>query len=165
MKIKLIKLAKLSGTKASIYGIWYEQQKRTSLDIFLEENNVFLSELNDIITRLRIMGNKTGAREQYFKLEEGNLSDGVCALFDTPDKKLRLYCIRYGALMIIVGGGGPKAVKTLQESSKLKTENFLLRELSAQITSRIKEKEIKYINNMMDFGGNLEFDITNHEKS
>jgi hypothetical protein len=62
MKIKLVKLSNLSGVEASIYSIWYEKQKKSSLDIFIEENkNVFISELKDIITRLRIMGNKTGA--------------------------------------------------------------------------------------------------------
>lgn len=80
MKIELIKLAQLSGSEASIYGIWFEDRQKTSLDIFLEENkNAFISELNDILVRLKTMGNKTGAREQFFKLNEGNLSDGVCA--------------------------------------------------------------------------------------
>lgn len=160
MKIKLIKLAQLSGSEASIYGIWFEERQKTSLDIFLEENkNAFLSELKDIITRLRIMGNKTGAREQYFKLDEGNLSDGVCALFDTPAKKLRLYCIRYGTLTLIIGGGGPKNVGKLQQDPKLKSENYLLRNLSSIITERIKTKEIRYTKNLMDFTGNLEFEL------
>lgn len=160
MKIKLVKLGQLSGSKASVYGLWFEEQQKTSLEIFLEENkNTFLSELNDIVTRLRTMGNKTGAREHFFKLNEGKLSDGVCALFDNPNKKLRLYCIRYGALIIIVGGGGPKTVKKLQENEKLKSENFLLRKLSAQITMRITEKDIQYTRNKMDFTGNLEFEL------
>jgi hypothetical protein len=105
------------------------------------------------------MGSKTGAREHYFKHQEGNPSDGVCALFDTPEKKLRLYCIRYGTLIIIIGGGGPKNVKKLQENDKLKSENLLLRKLSAQITTRIAGKEIQYTKNQMDFTGDLEFDI------
>lgn len=39
------------------------------------------------------MATKTGAAEHFFKLNEGKPGDGVCALFDSPDKKLRIYCI------------------------------------------------------------------------
>lgn len=160
MKIRLVKLAQLSGSMASIYGIWFEERQKTSLDIFLEENkNMFISELNDIILRLKTMGNKTGAREHFFKIDEGNPGDGVCALYDDPNKKLRLYCIRYGTLILVIGGGGPKHVGKLQQDPKLKSENYLLRDLSAMITERIKTKEIKYTKNQMDFTGNLEFNI------
>lgn len=105
------------------------------------------------------MGNKTGAREHFFKINEGNLGDGVCALYDNPDKNLRLYCIRYGTLIVIIGGGGPKNVDKLQQDEKLKSENYLLRDLYSLITHRIKTKEIKYTKNLMDFTGNLEFNI------
>lgn len=159
MKIKLVKFYQLSGNEASIYGVWFEKQQKTSYETFIIENkNVFLSELYDIISRLKTIGNKTGAREQYFKLNEGRPGDGVCALYDSPDKKLRLYCIRYGSLLIIVGGGGPKEVKKLQQNEKLKDENYLLRRLSAKIIERIKEGEIWYIDEGLNFDGNLEFD-------
>lgn len=159
MKIKLVKFSQLSGNVASIYGVWFEKQQKTSYETFIIENkNVLLSELNDIISRLKTIGNKTGAREQYFKLNEGKPGDGVCALYDSQDKKLRLYCIRYGSLLIIVGGGGPKEVKKLQQNEKLKDENYLLRRLSAKIRERIKEGEIWYIDEGLNFDGNLEFD-------
>lgn len=61
-----------------------------------------------MVQRLKIIGTKTGAREQFFKLHEGNPGDGVCALFDLPDKNLRLYCIRYNTQIIILGGGWNK---------------------------------------------------------
>jgi hypothetical protein len=84
-------------------------------------------------------------------------------MYDTPDKKLRLYCIRYGTLIVIVGGGGPKNVKKLQQNSKLKDENYLLRDLSELITKRLKDGEICYSNSGMDFKGNLEFDNEDYE--
>jgi len=63
--------------------------------------------------------------------------------------------------LIIVGGGGhkPKTISALQEDEKLKGENYFLRELSALITERIKEKEIKFSDDDLDFIGNLEFII------
>jgi hypothetical protein len=164
MKSKLIKLSQFSGNKASIYGVWFDDLQETSFDSFLFENkNVFLSELKDIISRLKSIGNATGAREQFFKINEGIPGDGVCALYDSPSKKLRLYCIRYGTLIVIIGGGGPKDVQKLQQNDKLKDENYFLRELSLQITERLKDGEIWFTNDKMDLEGNLEFNDEDDE--
>jgi len=164
MKYEVVKLGHLSGNKASIYTIWFEEPNRTSFEIFINENrNVFKSEIKDITSRLIAIGKTVGAREQYFKTGEGIPGDGVCALCDTPRKKLRLYCIRYGTLLLIIGGGGPKKVKKLQQDDKLKDENFFLLKLSAEITERIKNKEIWYSENKMEFEGNLTFNDQDDE--
>ena len=132
----------------------------------MEENiNVFLSEIKDIISRLKIIGNKTGAREQFFKINEDVPDDGICALYDIPKKKLRIYCIRYGTLILILGSGGPKNVKKLQENDKLKNENYYLRKLSALITKKLKDGEIWYSNDKMDFEGNLGLNTEDYEVS
>lgn len=105
------------------------------------------------------MGNKTGAYEGFFKLKEGKFGDGVCALYDLPKYKLRLYCIRFGSQIIILGGGGPKPknIKKLQQSPKLKDENYLLRWLSKKITQRLND-DLKISEDGLDFIGNLEFE-------
>ena len=158
MKSKLVKLEHITGNKPTIYSVWFDDIKKTSFDLFLNENiNVFKSELNSIIKRLVTIGNTTGAREEYFKINEGIPGDGVCALFDSPGKKLRLYCIRYGTTIVILGGGGKKQVRKLQEDEKLEDENYYLRDLSAVITKRIMEGEIWYSGDNMEFEGNLEF--------
>ncbi|HZV70654.1 MAG TPA: hypothetical protein VFG10_13965 [Saprospiraceae bacterium] len=161
MKFSLIKLNRLSGNRASIYAIQVKSEIETSLDKFISENSYsFKSETNDIVQRLISMGHKTGAREHFFKENEGKPGDGVCALYDDPDSHLRLYCIRFGSQLIVIGGGGhkPKTIRALQEDEKLTEENFLLRWLSAQITQRIKDKEIRYTNDHFDFDGDLEFE-------
>jgi hypothetical protein len=164
MKYKLIKLTQLSGNKASIYSILFDEINQTSFDIFINENkNEFKSELKDITSRLVSIGKSVGAREHFFTTGEGIPGDGVCALCDTPSKKLRLYCIRYGSLIIIIGGGGPKKVRKFQEDKKLKEENFFLRKLSAEITFRIRNDEIWYSVNNMEFGGNLTFNDQDDE--
>ena len=102
MKFKLVKLKSYSGKEASIYSVYMEDLQKTLFDVFLEENKTsFKSELKDILKRMSVIGHKTGAREQFFKTKEGIPGDGVCALYDDPDKKLRLYCIRYGKQLII----------------------------------------------------------------
>jgi len=72
---------------------------------------------------------------------------------------LRLYCIRYGTQLVVIGNGGPKpkSIRALQEDVKLTDENYFLKWLSCEITIRIREKEICYTNDFLDFSGDLEF--------
>lgn len=160
MRYKLVKLKRLSGGMASIYSIVQDDESESYLDKFIQENkNSFIDEINDIVRRLRSIGHKTGAREHFFKTYEGCPGDGVCALYDEPESNLRLYCIRYGTQLVVVGNGGPKpgSIRSFQEDDILKEENYFLRWLSEEITRRIKEKEITYMNDYLDFSGNLEF--------
>ncbi len=85
----------------------------------------------------------------------------VCALYDNPNSNLRLYCIRFASSLVILGGGGykPKTIRALQEDRKLMAENKLMVKLSDEIAKRIKVKDIVFINNSMDFDGDLEFEI------
>lgn len=127
MKCKLVKLNKFSGNKASVYSVYISDEGETLFDIFIKENiNLFKSEILDIVKRLNGIVKYTGARIEFFKDWEGKPGDGVCALYDSPQFKLRLYCIRYGADIIILGGGGykPKSISALQEDQKLKDENY-----------------------------------------
>lgn len=77
------------------------------------------------------------------------------------DLKLRVYCIRYGSQIIIIGGGGIKTKQTraFQDSPKLKKENYLMREISGAITKNIIDKNISYSDDGLEFDGELEFII------
>lgn len=161
MKCKLVKVNELSGINASIYSVVINDEAETLLDKFINESIIsFKNETKDLIKRLKTIGNKTGARPQFFKLNEGAPGDGVCALYDNPNSNLRLYCIHYGNELIIVGGGGhkPKTIRALQEDEKLKSENYFLKWLSAEISNRVKEKTIQFANDYFDFEGDLEFE-------
>jgi hypothetical protein len=160
MKYKLVKHHKLSGNKASIYSVVQGNETESFLEKFVNENQIsFIDEIKNILMRLKAIGHTTGARENFFKIFEGRLGDGVCALYDEPGSKLRLYCIRYGTQLVVVGNGGPKSkrISAFQENEKLTEENYFLRWLSVEITNRIKEKEITFTNDHLDFSGNLEF--------
>lgn len=160
MKYKIIKINNISGKEASVYSIILNNEEETLLNKFVKENEIsFKSETKDILKRLYSIGHTTGARIQFFKEWEGKPGDGVCALFDIPTSNLRLYCIYFGSQLIVVRSGGhkPKDIRTLQQDDKLKAENYLLREISVQITQRIKDKEISYTNDFLNFEGNLEF--------
>ncbi len=166
MKYELVKIGQLSGNETSVYTILLHDKEKTLFDIFLEENNnSFLNELKDITQRLKVIGTKTGAREQFFRLREGKPGDGVCALSDDPDHNLRLYCIRYGTLIIILGGGGhkPKDIRSLQESEKLTEENYFLRQVSEDIRQKMNDDEIWFSDDNMDFEGDLIFNDDDDE--
>jgi len=78
---KLVKEEILCGAETSVYSVFLLAKQDTLFNRFINENkNSFKSELKDIINRLKVIGNKTGAREQFFKLKEGKPGDGVCAL-------------------------------------------------------------------------------------
>lgn len=157
MKCSLVKLEKLSGDKSGIYSVIIDDEHDTLFEKFIKENVIsFESEINNILVRLKTIGHKTGARESFFKIE-GEWHTGLVALYDTPKKNLRLYCIKFGSQLIIVGGGGPKKVRAFQEDKKLKKENDILRWLTEKITKKIREKEIQYSDDYLNFIGNLEF--------
>lgn len=76
MKYKIVKIPKLSGNEATIYSVITDYSQKTLFEKFVFENNsTFISEIKDIFIRLRTMGNKTGARENFFRKWEGNPGD------------------------------------------------------------------------------------------
>jgi hypothetical protein len=159
VEFEIVKLTKFSGNKASIYAIKPLSEKITLFSKFTDKyKNSFKSEISEIYKILNLIGKTAGAREQFFVLNEGEPADGVCALFD-ENKRLRLYCIRYGMCLIILGGGGYKSKKlqAFQEDEKLKGENYLLREISKRITKRIRNREIIFIEDGKEFSGNIIF--------
>jgi len=161
MKYKIVGLGEFTGNEATIYSVILNNEDETLFEKFIEENiNSFKDEIYFILDRLEVIGNETGAREIFFKLKEGKPGDGVVALYDEPDSNLRLYCIKYGTQIIILGGGGqkPKDIRTLQEDNKLKEENYLLRKISKEITERIKDKRIEFSNFGQELEGELEFE-------
>ena len=163
MSYRLEKIQSLSGNKASVYSVVVGDAKSSLFEQFILENKAdYVDEVKDIVNRVRSIGQKTGAKDIFFKEREGNLGDGVCALYDRPSKNLRLYCIRYGNQIIVLGGGGPKQVRALQDDPKLKAENYFLRKLSAEITERIREREITFSIDGLEFEGNLAFET--HEE-
>lgn len=160
LEFEIVKLIKFSGNKASIYAIKPLNEKVTLFSKFIYLYKIlFKSEISEINKRLHVIGEITGAREQFFKLNEGVPGDGVCALYDDEKQKIRLYCIRYGMSLVILGGGGqkPKKLRAFQEDEKLMKENYLLREISQRISNRIRNKEIIFIEEGKELSGNLIF--------
>lgn len=158
MNFKLHKLERLSGTHASVYTVTLEGDTGSLFAQFLQKYRVeFPDETQDLLISLEKIGHKTGARAEFFKKGEGRMKDDISAMFDDPDRKLRLYCIRFGMDCIILGGGGPKTTRTWQEDSELSKQMHLLMQIADKIHDRFAERDLRWLPGMRDIGGDLEF--------
>ena len=158
MKYEIVELEDLSGNQTTIYSVIWGEDELTLLEKFIESNkSIYREEVEDVINRLENIGKNTGAREGFFKMDEGKPGDGVCALYDDPDAKLRLYCIRYGRVAVILGGGGPKSknTRTWQDSNQLKNEAEKMIAISKDITERLQTGELMWSKDGYYLEGNL----------
>lgn len=157
MKSRLIYLPKLSGRKASIYSIISEESSVSLLDNFILENKgESLQDLLSITGRLRSIGSTAGAIRPFFKMDEGlEWDDLVCALYDVPDRHLRLYCIRLNDQIVIAGGGGPKNVRAWQQDPKLGREVMEMMHYSKIIRSRLGYGSLRISSDGLKFEGDL----------
>ncbi len=160
MNYEIVQLDEFIGTKATVYSVLPDGENETLFDIFVKEHyETYTKEIEDILNTLEIITTKIGARENLFKPNEGKPGDGVVALFDEPERNLRLFAIRYGSTILILGGGGikTKETRTWQDSPKLKDEAEMIIQISKEIFQRIKEKELQFTTDGMELVGNLKF--------
>ena len=60
-----------------------------------------------------------------------------------------------------MGGGGfkSKSIRAFQENPKLKSENYLLREISKQITQKMRDKDLNFSQDYLEFEGDFNLEI------
>jgi hypothetical protein len=157
VKFRIVKLSRFSGDKSSIYSVIINDEDETLFDKFIRENlDKNLKEIQQIFATLDTIGKKVGAQDIYFrKKKEGKLGDGVEAIYDYPTAKLRLYCIRYGNITLVVGDGGEKNVRTWQDDAQLSKSAKELIKISEILTEAIRDGELVWHGN--DFTGKLTF--------
>ncbi len=162
MEFSLEKIDKLCGKMATIYSIMPIGEDETLFDKFINEYSIdHKGEVTDIARTIKVVVNDKGFRHGLFKDKEGELNDGVIAFFDNPDKNLRLYGLRMGHAIVIIGSGGIKSkeIRALQEDPILTKEQSLLVALSKELTKRLIEKDIGYTDDKMELTGDLDFNI------
>lgn len=159
MKIKLVKIHNLSGIKTSYYSVCYGNSEITLFDEFNSDYRDSNKSLIDEITlRLKSIAHVTGANEFFFNPKKRKHGDNVCYLREAPQAKIRLFCIRYGEKLIILGNGGSKFVdgKLNLKNELLKKENERMAKISTLIDIKIHEGTLEFTPNDMDFKGDLE---------
>ena len=140
-----MKIKDLSGDACKIYSVARDGSEDTLLESFLDKFDAdYPKQIEEILIKLRFMGLEGGAREGFFRINEGKPGDGVVALLNAPHFPLRLYGIRFGTSLLILGSGSCKGgtIRTWQGDAQLKNAAEQMIRLSALITQRIKDKEI-----------------------
>lgn len=129
MIFELYEMEGLSGEKIKIFSPLIEGETDTLYEKFVRENQLdYKKEVENLDTRLEIVGKEVGLYDEFFKTGAGKFGQNICSFRDRPGSKLRLFFIEYGNILIILGGGGvkPKSVRTTQGVPKLQTEVNLL---------------------------------------
>lgn len=158
MNYEIVELQPYSGSEAKVYSLIPMGEDETLFEKFVNEYKVdFKNEVKDIIKTIYQIGHTTGARSSFFKQNEGKFGDFVCALFDVPEKNLRVYCIRFGMVAVILGGGGEKGegVRAWQDDEKLSKEANLMIEYAKDILQRMDDGDLCWSKDRIELQGNL----------
>jgi len=163
VKYEIVEMEPYSGSEAKVYSIIPEGEIETLFEKFVNENKSdFKDEIKDILKRIIQIGHTTGARESFFKHEGDNnfvrkYGKYVWALYDDNERKLRLYCIRFANVAIILGGGGykDKSVIKWQEDENLSKEVRKIMTYAENILKQIDDGDIYWSNDGTELEGNL----------
>ena len=161
MEFELVKLPHFSNGEVSVYTLLNTDTGISLFQSFIQENSKdYPNEVKDIAKRI-LSFKELGAREIFFKINEGKPGDGVCALYDDEKSNLRLYCIRYSTMLVILGSGGHKSKETraLQETKKLEDENQIMRNLSAEIEKRRRNGDLSFSKDFLEIDGDMIFNL------
>lgn len=166
MLYEIVELQRFSGSACTIYSVIPKGSPETLFDEFLHENaTLYGMEVGELLSRLKQIGESEGLREGYYKSNEGRLGDNICALYDTPGGRLRLYFIKYGNDVIIIGGGGykDKEMRAWQDDPILSSKMHQLMAYADHIGKRIeKGDDLSWTNDLRYLEGDLNNDI--HEE-
>lgn len=163
MKYEIVELEEFSGSEAKVYSIIPKGEEDTLFDTFIEEYwNDYREELKEILTRIGTIGHATGARESFFKHEGDReftktYGDYVWALYDPKGSHLRLFCIRFSSIAIILGGGGlkDKSIIKWQDDPKLSQEARKVISYAKAIIDQLDNKEIGWSKDGTELVGKL----------
>lgn len=141
MNFDITEMEDLSGDMAHIYSVTLEDETKTLLEQFFEENADHDKELNRILEKLITMGKHTGCQRDFFKHEEGKPGDGVAAL---RMGRMRLYCLYFDKTAVFFGSGGykPAEARAYQDDEELNAKAEQMIEIAKKINQAIKDRDI-----------------------
>ncbi len=119
MKFSIILINDLSGDKASVYSVKFQNKEITELQSFLYKfQDTHKEVLDQIFLRIQMISKRSGIQKSFFRRESPE-NYNVFRLMETDN--LRLYCILFSNVVLLFGSGGTK----LQNTRKL-VQNPLL---------------------------------------
>lgn len=166
MKYEIVEIENLSGNEAKIYSIIPKGEEHPLFDTFVAEHiEDYKQELKEILNRLNQIGNTVGIRDRFFKYEGDydftrKYGNYIWALYDEEESNLRLYCIKFSGIAIILGGGGfkDKSVQKWQDDPKLSKEVNKIMAYAKCILKQLDDKELSW-----SYDGELEGRLKNYD--
>jgi hypothetical protein len=155
VKLKGFEIIKFEfGKKAAFYTIKLYGESESETDKFLIKHSVKKAkQISEITRKINLMVNKRGCLETLISKEYGNI-------YKFSEGNLRLYCLLFGKVAVVLGGGGIKEVRATQDSIELSSYVSLLDIVDKEITNRIKLGDLTITDNR--FEGDLNFNLENN---
>lgn len=141
------------GEKAAFYTIKLSGESETEIDKFLTKYSKEKEEQIDAISlKIKQMAETRGCLDTLITKEYDNI-------YKFKEEKIRLFCLRFGKVAIILGGGGIKEpnIRATQDSVELTGYVKLLEFVDQEINKRIYNKEIFVTDNRIT--GDLKFNF------
>ena len=154
MKFSIINIEPLSGTKAKVYSVKFEEKYASELVIFVHKfHDTHPQIIDEAIQRIRLIAQREGFQNSFFR-RECSETHNVFRLFETKD--IRLYCIKFDTTLLLFGSGGIKKnkEKKLKDNPYLEKEVKKLQKIEDAINKRIKSGELSITSE--GFIGNLD---------
>jgi len=144
------------GSKAKIYTIKFLESDNSEYKNFVQEfKNIYSESVHILNQKLKSFSYKRGIIDEFLTRESSEAFN-VYKISETNDN-LRLYCIRYSNVALIIGGGGIKTLGKikLKDNPHLQIKVDQLVEIEKIIQKRINSREIIITDNSIE--GNLNF--------
>ena len=155
MKFSIINIEPLSGTKAKVHSVKFEEKYASELTIFVHKfHDTHPQIVDEAIQRIRLIAQREGIQDSFFR-RECSETHNIFRLLETKD--IRLYCIKFDTTLLLFGSGGIKKNKEnkLKDNPYLEKEVKKLQKVEDAINKRIKSGELSitsegFIGNLID---------------
>lgn len=140
------------GKKAGFYTIVFDGEAMSEADKFFEIiNKKAPKKAENLYSNIEYQAEERGCQDHLFTYERD------VSVYKMKEGKWRLYCIRFGKVAVILGGGDFKDVPKTQDSEILEGHVEKLRFVNKLINERISNGDLYISDNGLV--GNFKFEI------
>ncbi|MGW8121720.1 hypothetical protein ACV07N_03595 [Roseivirga echinicomitans] len=127
--------------KVTFYTVCTDGKENSETDEFFirfKDREKFNRDVQIIKYWLEKIGTVNGAQERYFRQEKRAKAIPI----PPPGSKLRLYCHRVSDEIVVLGGGGQKTSKKVQDSPDALPHFDLMNDIAAFVNTRLRNQKL-----------------------
>lgn len=141
----------LIGEKAGFFSLKFEGEEKSEAEKFFEILfNEDEEKAENLYSKIEYQAEVRGCLDSLFFYERDE------SIYKLKEGDWRLYCIRFGKVAVIMGGGDFKDVPKTQDSEILEKHVNTLQIINKIINKRIKDKDLNITENGIE--GDLKFE-------